>query len=162
VTLYLLRHGDAIEIGYDDAERPLSQVGEQQASVVGKFLRASRISLDRIISSPLVRAKQTADLIHDELGTKVCSTSEYLVPGADQRQLIAHIHQLSEASVLLVGHEPQLRTFLSTLVTGTPHAEFALRKGTLASVDIGSPIVPGTGTLRWLLTNDQMRASLRR
>lgn len=158
MTLYLLRHGDAIEHGYEDAERPLSEIGKEQAAVVGKFMRASGISPDRIVSSPLKRARQMADLIHRGLATGTRSVSEYLVPGTDSLQLIRQLNEFPDTSALLVGHEPQLRTFLSTLVTGTADAHIALRKGTLASLDIRIPVVPGSASLKWLLTNEQMRS----
>lgn len=157
MTLYLLRHGDAIEQGYDDASRPLSSLGEEQAGVVARMLTSSNITVDRILVSPLLRAKQTATIIREILDVKEFLVSEYLVPGTDHRQLFGQLNTLSDRSVLLVGHEPQLRGFISALMSDTGDSGIELRKGTLVCVDVVRPIQPGRGMLKWLLTTEQMR-----
>jgi phosphohistidine phosphatase SixA len=157
MILYCLRHGDVLEQGYDDVSWPLSSLGEEQAAAAAKTLKASNINVDRILASPLMRAKQMAAIIQTMLEVKEFSLSEYLVPGTDHRQLFQYLNTLSDRSVLLVGHEPQLRGFISALVNKTRDCGIELRKGTLVCLDVARPIQPGGGMLKWLLTAEQMR-----
>lgn len=161
VTLYLLRHGDAMEAGYDDAERPLSPLGEKQAAQAGLALQRLDIFPEIIISSPLERARQTAKAVQQILQKPEISTSEYLIPGTDQRQILELLNNISRQTVLLVGHEPQLSTFISSLVSGSVSARIVMNKGSLARLDTPRPIVQGVCCLRWLLTAEQLEKLLR-
>ena len=98
-----------------------------------------------------------ATIIKKMLGVKELTSSEYLVPGTDHRQLFQYLNTLSDRSVLLVGHEPQLRGFISALVSKTRDSGIELRKGTLVCVDAAQPMQPGGGMLKWLLTAEQMK-----
>ena len=160
--MYLLRHGDALESGYDDVLRPLSSHGEGHAAFVAEMLSSSNIVIDRILSSPLLRAKQTASIIQEKLGIKKFEVTEYLVPGTDQRQLIQQLNMLSDHSVLLVGHEPLLHTFITVFAGDGEALRVELRKGTLVCMDIQTPFRRGGGELKWVRTTDQMREGLRR
>jgi len=161
VNLYLLRHGDAMEAGYDDAERPLSPLGENQAAQAGLALQRLDVFPDIIVSSPLVRAKQTAMAVQQILQKPEISISEYLIPGTDQRQLLELLNNISRQTVLLVGHEPLLSTFISSLVSGSMSARIAMNKGSLARLDTPRPIAGGVCSLRWLLTAEQLEKLLR-
>ncbi|MBI4547177.1 MAG: phosphohistidine phosphatase SixA [Ignavibacteriae bacterium] len=155
--LYLVRHGDALTQGYDDPARPLSSLGEEQAKLAALTLKVFGVALDAILSSPLLRAKQTASIVKEELKVVDVIITEYLVPSADHRQIINQLNELGKNSVLLVGHEPHLSSFISMLITGTRTAELEMKKGGIAFIETLSPIQIGKCVLRWLLGPEQMK-----
>lgn len=153
LTIYLLRHAHAGDAGgWDgpDSERPLSAKGRRQAQQLGAFLADRALTPDAIVSSPKVRALQTAQLVADALGVGV-TTDERLGGPIDVDQLGALLDSVGGASVMLVGHDPDLSD-LATTITGASY--LPLRKGTLARIDTALPIQPGSGILRWLLPPD--------
>jgi phosphohistidine phosphatase len=155
MLLYLLRHGDAIEFGFEDSERPLSALGERQSRIAGRYLKQAGLVPSLIMSSPLKRAMRTAALVSEETGTADIVPTEQLIPGLGEKELFDEINARALPSVLLVGHEPQLRKFILRL-TGDSGLQIALRKGTLVCVECREPVARGSGTLRWLLTNEEM------
>ncbi len=157
MLVYLLRHGDAIERGYEDAARPLSSLGKAQAKIAAQTLITIGVKLNVILSSPLERAVQTAKIVQKEISLEKVSTTEYLVPGSDHRQLIKQLNGQKVENLLLVGHEPHLSTFISLLINGEKYSRVEIKKGSLASLEISTPIKKGTGTLKWLLTLDLMK-----
>ena len=158
MQLYLLRHGDALDAGYTDAHRPLSPLGEEQSAAVASALRSLSILPQLIISSPLLRARQMAQIVHQELRSSRCISSEYLAPGSDERQLFHYLNELKKPSAVLVGHEPQLREVASLLCTGTKTLRLELRKASIVAIASSLPVGPGSGTLSFLLPYEHMRA----
>lgn len=157
MNLYILRHGDASQHSYDDASRPLTSLGEQQAEWAADALRSFDVVIDRILSSPLLRARQTAGIVQRELKVPELRQTDYLIPGTDDNKLISEINSASKSTMLLVGHEPHLSMFTSLLISGTRNSQIDIKKGGLASLDVMAPIQPGTCTLKWLMIPDQMR-----
>ncbi len=157
MNLYLLRHCDAAEFAHDDLTRPLSGKGEAQALVVGKALQKLNIRLDAIISSPYSRARQTSEIIQEELRMEKIAVSDFFVPGCDPRQMFVHLNQQNASSFLLVGHEPQLREMSSQIISKSTQTDILFTKGSLAYLSVPKPIISGKGTLHWLLTNEQMQ-----
>jgi phosphohistidine phosphatase len=130
-VIYLLRHGDAEDGNGDDAARRLTTKGERQSQAAGEALAALGAGIDACLTSPKVRAAETARLACRALDLKA-ETAEELGGGRfDSLSLIA-----GRGTVLLVGHEPDFSTEVSRL-TG---ARAKLRKGGLAIVD-GSTLV---------------------
>ena len=157
MKLYLLRHGDAVESGTEDALRPLSALGEEQAHTVAAYLRASDNIPGYILTSPLTRALQMSVIIRDLLNVPGWAPTESLVPGSDQRQLLRELGTLNAGSVLLVGHEPHLQGLASYLIRGDRLGNYPFRKSSLAGVEIGVPIEAGAGKLRWMVSVEQMK-----
>jgi len=155
--LYFLRHGDALTQGYDDASRPLSPLGEEEVKLATLTLKKLGVSLDAVLSSSLLRAKQTAEIVLRELGIKKFIITEYLVPGTDSRQLISELNELGKNSTLLVGHEPYLSSFISLLIGGSQATQIAMKKAGIACVESPVPIKSGNSVLRWLLSPEQMK-----
>ena len=162
MLLYLLRHGDAVDSGYDDGSRSLSPLGEVQAALVANAFVTLHLPLEIILSSPLLRAVQTAEIIRQTMKNVNCVTSDYLVPGTNERQLIQQLNELREPSGLLVGHEPHLRTLASLLVCGTRHAQFEFKKATMICIECAQAVEPEGGALKWMLSVDQMEMLQRR
>ena len=125
--IWLLRHGDAEDgAGKDDADRELTEKGRAQSSAAGRALKALGVELDACITSPRVRALQTAELACEPLGVEV-EVDERLSGGHfDPLELTA-----GRGEVLLVGHEPDFSAAVADL-TG---AGVRMRKGGLAGVD---------------------------
>lgn len=132
--IYLLRHGDAEDGGGDDAARRLTAKGERQAEAAGRALAAIEAKIDACLTSPKVRAADTARLACAALEIEP-ETSEELRGGSFDSLTLA----AGRGNVLLVGHEPDFSAEIARL-TG---AHVKLRKGGLAIVD--------GGTLRALL-----------
>lgn len=148
-ALYLLRHahaGNGAAWTGDDALRPLSSRGRQQAQRLGKLLAARGIVPDTIVSSPKVRARQTANLVADVLGVGVAN-DDRLADGFDLDALGAIMAGVGGTSLMVVGHDPDFSDMLATLVGA---AELPMRKGACARVDLALPLGPGCGILRWL------------
>ena len=157
MLLYILRHGEAIEQGYEDSERPLSSLGKEQALVASKAIKALGVGLDAVLSSTIERAKQTAKMIEKELGVKTFSMTQYLIPGSDHLELIKQLNELKYNHLLLVGHEPHLSAFISLLVNGKTYSHIEIKKGSLVLVETPTPIEKGKGTLKWLLNLDLLK-----
>ena len=150
LELYLLRHahaGDSTKWEGPDSERPLSQKGRRQAERLGAFLAERGFAPDAIVTSPKLRAKQTADLVADALGIAV-TVDDRLGGSLDFDDVGAIAERVGGNSVVLVGHDPDFSD-LAAALTGT---EFLpLKKGTLARIDMSLPVQPNGGILRWLL-----------
>jgi phosphohistidine phosphatase len=154
VSLHLLRHADAGDPEAwhgDDAARPLSEKGVRQAERLGRHLAAIGFEPDSILSSPKIRARQTADIVGRAVGREV--TLEDRLAGAVRPDLVAAI--LRDASgpnaPVLVGHDPDFSELLAEL-TGAPN--LTMKKGALARIDLPAGVRPGSGVLRWLLPPD--------
>jgi phosphohistidine phosphatase len=163
VNLYLLRHGLAIEPGthgcHRDADRPLTAEGEKKLDKIAEAMKRLEISFDLIVSSPYLRARQTAEIVADAFKARQrIAFSESLVPGGSARQLMEHLRHLepNPHAVLVVGHEPDLSGLISWLVTGERGLTLTMKKGGLCNLAIDS-LKPGRcACLEWLLTPKQM------
>jgi phosphohistidine phosphatase len=127
--IWLLRHGEAAE-GSPDAERPLTDKGERQSRAAGAALKALGADVAVCMTSPKVRAYDTARLACEPLGVE--PTHEPRLAGGpfDAEQLAAG---LDEHDVLLVGHDPDFSMAVHSL-TG---AQVRMKKGGLAGIDKG-------------------------
>jgi phosphohistidine phosphatase len=151
--LLLLRHADAGDPEAwtrPDAERPLSDKGRSQAERIGRLLAAVDVRPDAVVTSPLTRAGETAELVAAELVQPVL-VDDRLAPGLDPDDLLGVLRDAGEPRrPMLVGHDPDFSDLASWL-TG---AEISLKKGSLARIDFDGPPAPGAGRLRWLLPPD--------
>ena len=129
--IYLLRHGDAEDGNGDDAARRLTAKGERQAEAAGRALATWGAEIDTCLTSPKVRAADTARLACQALGLEPEITEELRGGPFDSPGLAA-----GRGDILLVGHEPDFSSEVARL-TG---ARVKLRKGGLATVD-GSTLV---------------------
>jgi phosphohistidine phosphatase len=157
VRLHLLRHADAGDPetwdGPDDL-RPLSPRGERQAERLAALLLGGGFVPDAILSSPRVRARETADIVARTLHREV--RVEPRLAGPLEPETVEAI--LSDAGdparPVLVGHDPEFSA-LACELTGAPGLQ--LRKGALARIDAERPLAPGEGVLRWLVPPDLLR-----
>jgi phosphohistidine phosphatase len=131
-VIWLLRHGDAAD-GSPDSERPLTDKGREQARAAGKALDRLGVKLDACLSSPKLRAKETAELACGELGVDVELEPKLAGGPFDATALAAGLGD----EVLLVGHDPDFSAAVHSL-TG---AQVRMKKGGLAGIDSGELIV---------------------
>jgi phosphohistidine phosphatase len=156
MELYFLRHGKAVEPGSrgagDDFSRPLTDRGIVEMEAEGAALEFLGFKPDVILTSPLVRAKQTAEIVAKRLGLKKrLIVAEPLSSGCDLDRLRQLLGQHSAAEkVLLVGHEPDFSSMIGDLIGGGA-ASVEIKKASLAAVKVNRTVRPGGGTLRWLL-----------
>lgn len=156
MLLHLLRHADAGDPEAwtgPDAARPLSDKGRNQSKRLGDHLAAIGFEADTFITSPKIRAAQTAEIVAEPLGTKV-SIDDRLAGGLEIAALEAVLEDAGDPRrVVIVGHDPDFSELLSQLV-GT---QLEMKKGAFARVEIERPLRAGAGTLRWLLPPDSLK-----
>ena len=157
MKLYILRHGDAVEAGdskVKDSERPLTPKGIQRTTQLAEALEEMDVAFDAVLSSPLVRARETAEIIARELKFigKV-ELTDYLTPFGSMENLVRQLTMLrpTPKNVLLVGHEPYLSGFISLLCTGGPGMGLEMKKGALCRLEVDAPVCGKCATLEWLL-----------
>lgn len=152
--LHLLRHAHAGDPGaWDgpDDRRPLSVKGEQQADRLGRFLAGIGSGVDAIISSPRLRAVQTATIVADRLGLPVAEDSR-LADELGLGDVEAILRDTGDPiRPILVGHDPDFTDLVASLCGGP---RVPLKKGALVRIDVARPLAPGGGTLRWLVPPD--------
>ena len=154
VQLWLLRHahaGDPMKWSGPDDIRPLSDKGRLQAERVGRLLAGSNMRPDAILSSPKLRALETARLAAAELGMSVRVVDELGGP-LDLAAVNAMLMAAGDPQrPLLVGHDPDFSALAAELA-GV--ADLPVRKATLVRIDANRPLEPGSGILRWLVPPD--------
>lgn len=152
MDVWIVRHATAVareEFTGDDADRPLTPKGKKQ------FRRFLRSWLDQapapklIISSPLVRAVETADILRKAAKLKKPSllVNEALSPGVEADAIVDLVRSQEADSVALVGHEPDLSACVSQLIGG---GKLPLGKGFIACVRFENVPAIGAGELHWL------------
>ncbi len=139
MRLYLLRHGIAVphgSPGIEDDDRPLTRAGRQSMRVVARGLKRLGLGLDAIVSSPLPRAKKTAEIVARRLRLEDrLEFSDALRAGVSADSVAEWLASRTESSLMLVGHNPSLSDLINRLVApgvGAPLCE--LRKGGLAAL----------------------------
>jgi len=161
MNLYILRHASAGLRRTNpllDVKRPLDKEGKKHSLQLAYVLNALNIQFDLIISSPLKRSLQTAAMIGTETGYEApIQQSEALAPSATVRDFQKLLREISNReNVLVVGHNPNLTTFLGSLLVpaSSPEAKIRLRKGSIARV----VLTRGPATLQALLDPRTVRA----
>jgi phosphohistidine phosphatase len=163
MNLYLLRHGIAVDPSVPDfardAERPLTPKGRRRLRQIAKALGALRISFDVILSSPFVRAAQTAEIVAKSLKRrKQLKFTDDLTPGGNPKSLIQQLNDLRPRpkNILLVGHEPYLSKLIALLTAGNTNMEIDLKKGSLCKLEAESLRCGRCATLVCLLAPRHM------
>jgi phosphohistidine phosphatase len=160
MELYLIRHGVAAERGKDwpdDSKRPLTAEGISRLRKSAAGLNALGISFDQIVTSPLVRTRQTADVFAEALKDHPpIATSDALAPAGSSASVIQEItRHVRKARVALVGHEPNLGELAAQLIGARAPIEF--KKGGICRIDFDMLPPKGSGMLRWFLTPKMLR-----
>ena len=152
MNLYMMRHANA-GVRRDnpalDAKRALIKEGKDQCILIARMLNTMRVQVDVIVSSPLKRALQTAQLVGTEMGYEAkVEVSAALAPEGDFAAFQKLLEKYADREgILIVGHNPNLFKFLGRLITGNGGAGIRMRKGAVARVDMAKhpPL------LQWLI-----------
>jgi phosphohistidine phosphatase len=159
--IYLIRHGlaeERSEAWPDDAKRPLTEQGMSRLRKSARGLARLGLSIDVILTSPLVRARQTADIVAAEFDPRPhIVTAESLSPGATYQAVVTDLEKQSRRTrIALVGHEPGIGELAARLAGTRQPIEF--KKGAVCRIDLDTLPPGGPGLLRWFLTPKIMRA----
>jgi phosphohistidine phosphatase len=161
--LYIMRHGIAIPRGSpgfaNDAKRPLTPDGKDKTRRIAKGLVRLGFDVDWIVSSPLVRAAQTAELVGEGLGSSVpMDFCDALAPGGSAEALVSFLAKhASRRRVLVVGHEPDLSELAARLMGAGRHANLAFKKGGCCLITFNEFPPKSPGLLAWWLTPRVLR-----
>jgi phosphohistidine phosphatase len=164
MEIFLLRHGLAVERGTpgfkDDSTRPLLPKGKKQLKKTARAMREMDLEFDLILSSPYLRAKETAEIIAAGLkGKQRLKFSNALAAEKEPLHLVGELQKIKPPpkTILLVGHEPFLSRLISLLATGGPDLHLDFAKGGLCKLDVEKLHAGKCAVLAWLLTPRQMK-----
>ncbi|MCG9892353.1 MAG: phosphohistidine phosphatase SixA [Thermosynechococcaceae cyanobacterium MS004] len=159
IALYLIRHGIATErdSGIDDRDRPLTPKGRQKAQAIAQQLKALGLDFDEILTSPLLRATQTAEILLGAGLSAQMSITHSLAPLGSFSDWLAWLRgydaerQNQKTTIALVGHEPDLSQWAELLLWGESRGVLQLKKGGILGLNIADPADPlGNSILFWL------------
>jgi phosphohistidine phosphatase SixA len=157
IELNFLRHahaGDPQAWTGDDETRPLSDKGEKQAERLGTFLAGVGFKPDAIVTSPKLRAAQTAEIVARHLGIQI-SFDDRLAGAFEVETLETLLRDAGDpVRPVVVGHDPDFSDVLAEL---SGASDLPMPKGALARVDIERPLRAGGGTLHWLVPPDLLK-----
>ena len=161
MDLYLMRHGIAVprqdSTSASDRERPLTEKGIKRMRRAVKGLSVLKIRFDRILTSPLRRARQTAEIVAETLGIQGPHEElEELAPDSSPEQFISRIAGYPPGKLLLVGHQPLLGEIAKHLLKST-EAKVNFKKGGLCRIEVEDPPQEKAAVLHWMLTPKQLR-----
>src|SRR5476649_1866967 len=158
MKLYLLRHATAVDIASSDAQRELTREGREEARIASAALTELSVKLSHILTSPLMRAHQTAEIAAKVLKFpgKVEILDE-LENGTSTNSLLKALKALpSPTEILLVGHMPSLSEHLAALIGAESAQAFPLGKASVACIEL-EEWRAATGQLRWLMRQKQLQ-----
>lgn len=169
MRVYLIRHaatfpGDPARWP-DDGLRPLTPAGMDEFREAAAGLAGIAGPVDAVVASPLVRTRQTAEILSAAAGWPRATEAPQLVPGrtAEQALALAREHELRDQSLALVGHEPNLLELISLCVAGDDsRVRCDIEKGGVACLLFPGAVSAGEARLEWLLTPRALRALGRR
>lgn len=165
MKLLLVRHGIAEEAetfiagGGSDAQRPLTEIGRRKMRKGANRLRAQIRQIDLLASSPLLRARETAEIIAQVFGGLPIVERPELDFGYPPDAVVAWLaHGPVNGLVTAVGHEPQLSLLAGLLLADVAQPLLIFRKGGMALIEFNGPVEAGGGMLLWALTPGQLRS----
>jgi phosphohistidine phosphatase len=158
MKLYVLRHANAedrdAEKYPDDVLRPLTPKGIETARKVATWVKSRNMIPDIILTSPAIRAFDTAKICAEKFGLAkdYFVVTDLLLPGLDREKLVAQINaNYCKPSLLLVGHEPDLSSLLSTLISGGDTLQIHLKKAGMCCLTIDHLQAGKCAILEWLI-----------
>jgi phosphohistidine phosphatase len=164
VQLLLIRHAIAedpeefAQSGASDEERPLTELGRRRMVRNVRGLKRAAPRISTLVTSPLVRARQTAEIIARGYDLKQIEEAESLRPGSRLQDFLEWLESHRENELIAaVGHEPHLGTLATWLISGTAEPRVELKKGAGALLEFGSRIEGGAATLLWSIAPGQLR-----
>ncbi len=149
--LYLLRHAEAGPYQADDFSRRLTEKGIGQAQRVGEFLSAREIKPDLLLTSPVLRARETAEIVAEKIGGADPTLAPWIACGMSPETALEELAGYAKLdSVMIVGHEPDFSTLMATLIGMESSDSINVSKASLTAIEL-SRFAPGYGVLRFFL-----------
>lgn len=160
--IVLVRHAIAYERDArrwpDDSRRPLTPEGRRRFRRAARGLAKWIPKVDRVFTSPLVRARQTAELLSDCARWPEATVMPELAPPGNPSRLIAGVRDAKSSRVALIGHEPALSTLLSACIAGSvSDLRVVLKKGGIVLIEFPDEVRAGSGVLLALLPPRALR-----
>ncbi len=158
MRIYLVRHSNAVDPGTpgyeDDSQRPLTEKGRDKMNKIASGLKKMNLKPDLIVSSPYVRARQTAEILAKVLKYKRnIIFSDALVPMGNTDEIIGEINEKYDVDELvLVGHEPFISNLIGVLTAANPDIAINMKNGGVCCLSVDDLHVERTAILEWLLT----------
>lgn len=161
MDLFILRHGEAGRgsiTARDDSKRALTLEGEKEIKNISEGIKELGIEFDYIFTSPLLRAKQTAELVSKIVTSKnQIKELDELKPEGNKLQLYSKLSNLKQdSSVLIVGHEPYLSGLAGEAISNG-ECKIDLKKAGLIRIRVTHTLPKLKGELRWLLTPKHLK-----
>lgn len=157
MNLYIVRHGEANPLGGEfrtDYDRTLSDAGRTDAHLMAQALVNIDLNISAILTSPLVRAVETGEIFGRVLKREPTVTRK-LEPGFEPRALAEEVQDLANGGgVVVIGHQPDMSTFISYLISPAHAATVAMETCAIAAIQLPANDPP---RLRWLLTPEIVR-----
>lgn len=169
MRLLIIRHGIAVELDESakekmtDAERPLTKPGLKKMRTAARGLARVVDRIDVLASSPLVRARQTAEIVGEALGGMKVATADVLKPGKPVKSVLQWLQgqcgsKSEDMTIAVVGHEPQCGMLISYLLAGDRRRSFVdVRKGSATLLAFPEQVKAGGAMLQWMLKPSQLR-----
>jgi phosphohistidine phosphatase len=167
MELLIVRHAIAFERDRhrwrDDGARPLSPAGIRRARKAAAGLKEFSKAPDCVLTSPLVRARQTAQILTDVAGWPQAEEAPELSPGAPAQAVLTLLGKHRVKLVAVVGHQPGLGTLLTICLSEDGEAlpgealPIEMKKNAVACVSFDGPLHAGRATLKWLATPRMLR-----
>ena len=169
MNLLIIRHAIAMERedfaadgGKNDELRPLTQSGTKKMVKNAAGLRFVVPIIDLLVSSPLVRAEQTAAIVSDTYNDKPIVKCDALKPDTDPEKLLEFLRKLpqhsdKDAVIAVVGHEPHLSEFIAYACTGTARSFIEFKKGGACMLSFAHGVTAGKAQMQWIHKPATMR-----
>ena len=159
--VYVIRHAeaeepvDAAKARRNDAQRQLTEAGRRDMRKGARGLASLTDDIALILSSPVVRAMETAEILHGAFPQAEVRQEKLLSPGFDPGELLDAIAGTT-TPMALVGHEPDLSQWIGYMTTGSPRSLVRMKKGSVCRLNMDLGIAAGEAQLAWLLTLKQL------
>ena len=159
--IYILRHAIAVQRGtlaFPNDDRPLTDDGKDKMRKAARGMTTVVDKVDVILTSPLVRAADTAKIAGEALSAEhAIEVCRELLPGASAKKLLLYLAKYKNLdSIMIVGHEPDLG-YLASALLGSEQSIIEFKKGALCCIEVGSLPPRSPGTLVWHLQPKQLR-----
>lgn len=163
MKILLMRHAEAMDRNPkkfpDDQLRPITKTGQKRSEEAARALSKLEQRVDLVLSSPLTRTQQTANIMRKglRLSKERLVLTDHLAPLGDLDALVEQIRKMDPLStLLLVGHEPELSELISILLSGDRTLQIAIKKGSICCLTADELTAGKCATLEWLLTPAQL------
>jgi phosphohistidine phosphatase len=163
MNIHLLRHGIAAPLAeendFRDEKRRLTPEGELKLRRAAQGLKLLQVSFDLIVSSPLIRAKETAEIVAEVIKYKpAIDIWDELEPEGTAESVCSRLRpHLEKGSLLLVGHQPSIGVLASYLLTGSSSRSLPFKKGSIFSLEMTELPPASIGNLNWMLSSRMLR-----